>query len=129
MLFPTFKKKYLGNIEKCPFTYWLLVNGRWFLQIVDREFPQIVDRDILHSLVLIFYPGGCQFLFIEKQYFLISLFYSRLMLFPTFLEKIKFRGGGGVSKKLCCLLLNMLAGDLGRPSCLVKLSLYLCQFT
>ena len=22
-----------GNIEKCPFTYWL--NGRWFLQIVD----------------------------------------------------------------------------------------------
>ena len=29
---------YAGNIEKCPFTYWL--NGRWFLQIVDihREF-------------------------------------------------------------------------------------------
>ena len=24
---------FLGNIEKCPFTYWL--NGRWFLQIVD----------------------------------------------------------------------------------------------
>ena len=24
-----------GNIEKCPFTYWL--NGRWFLQIVDSE--------------------------------------------------------------------------------------------
>ena len=23
----------IGNIEKCPFTYWL--NGRWFLQIVD----------------------------------------------------------------------------------------------
>ena len=22
-----------GDIEKCPFTYWL--NGRWFLQIVD----------------------------------------------------------------------------------------------
>ena len=22
-------------IEKCPFTYWL--NGRWFLQIVDRD--------------------------------------------------------------------------------------------
>ena len=43
---------YAGNIEKCPFTYWL--NGRWFLQIVDirvgnfnmkltgRWFPQIV---------------------------------------------------------------------------------------
>ena len=25
-------KKY---IEKCPFTYWL--NGRWFLQIVERD--------------------------------------------------------------------------------------------
>ena len=24
---------YAGNIEKCPFTYWL--NGRWFLQIID----------------------------------------------------------------------------------------------
>ena len=23
-----------GNIEKCPFTYWL--NGRWFLQMVDE---------------------------------------------------------------------------------------------
>ena len=26
---------YFLNIEKCPFTYWL--NGRWFLQIVDRD--------------------------------------------------------------------------------------------
>ena len=41
------------NIEKCPFTYWLI--GMWFLQIVDignfnmklngMWFPQIVDRD------------------------------------------------------------------------------------
>ena len=30
MLFSTLK-----NIEKCPFTYWL--NGRWFLQIVERD--------------------------------------------------------------------------------------------
>ena len=30
-----FKIKKKGNIEKCPFTYWL--NGRWFLQIVDRD--------------------------------------------------------------------------------------------
>ena len=42
-----------NNIEKFPFTYWL--NGRWFLQIVDKNvgnfnmkltgrwFPQIVD--------------------------------------------------------------------------------------
>ena len=51
-LFQTFLD-FFGNIEKCPFTYWL--NGRWFLQIVDignftmklngRWFPQIVDRD------------------------------------------------------------------------------------
>ena len=46
----------IGNIQKCPFTYWLN-GGRWFLQIVDihvgnfnmkltgRWFPQIVDRD------------------------------------------------------------------------------------
>ena len=52
-IFPTFKKyvSFFGNIEKCPFTYWL--NGRWFLQIVDlgnfnmkltgRCFPQIVE--------------------------------------------------------------------------------------
>ena len=25
----------LKNSEKCPFTYWL--NGRWFLQIVERD--------------------------------------------------------------------------------------------
>ena len=53
MLFPTFLDFFWGNIEKCPFTYWL--NGRWFLQIVDignfnmklngSWFPQIVDRD------------------------------------------------------------------------------------
>ena len=26
---------YVGNIEKCPFTYNYWLNGRWFLQIVD----------------------------------------------------------------------------------------------
>ena len=48
MLFPIFKKKISvqnshftfstlnkKNIEKSPFTYWL--NGRWFLQIVDKD--------------------------------------------------------------------------------------------
>ena len=34
MLFEFFMN--FWNIEKCPLTYWL--NGRWFLQIVDREF-------------------------------------------------------------------------------------------
>ena len=33
--FQQYKFIFLGNIEKCPFTYWL--NGRWFLQIVDRD--------------------------------------------------------------------------------------------
>ena len=52
-LFPIFLDFFGGNIEKCPFPYWL--NARWFLQIVDlgnfnmklngRLFPQIVDRD------------------------------------------------------------------------------------
>ena len=43
-LFPTFLEKknfgggggWEGTVKKYPFTYWL--NGRWFLQIVDREF-------------------------------------------------------------------------------------------
>ena len=61
-LFPTFKKKvyFFGNIEKCPFTYWL--NGRWFLQIVDignfnmklsgRWFPNIVDSGNLYPIYI-----------------------------------------------------------------------------
>ena len=48
------------NIEKCPFTYWL--NGRWFLQIVERTVA-IYIHYILYSLVLILYlkygGGGC----------------------------------------------------------------------
>ena len=36
-VFYAFKEMFFFlNIEKCPFTFWL--NGRWFLQIVDREF-------------------------------------------------------------------------------------------
>ena len=42
-------KFFLANMEKFPFTYWL--NGRWFLQIVDREFEhgvkwKVVSPDI-----------------------------------------------------------------------------------
>ena len=36
---------FLGNIEKCPFTYWL--NGRWFLQIVDRQFEHGVKWKVV----------------------------------------------------------------------------------
>ena len=46
MLFPTFlEKKCVLNIEKCPFTYWL--NGRWFLQMVDREFEHVVKWKVV----------------------------------------------------------------------------------
>ena len=39
------------NIEKCPFTYWL--NGRWFLQIVER------DSCNLYPLYLLFLLWFC----------------------------------------------------------------------
>ena len=41
-----------GNIEKCPFTYWLI--GRWFLQIVDRDSGNLYPIYPLFP-VLIFY--------------------------------------------------------------------------
>ena len=115
MLFPTFLEKnsgnkknnnlllFFGNIEKCPFTYWL--SGRWFHQIVDignfnmklngRWLPQIVDRD----------SGN---------------------LYPIYITKIYIQY---IYKKKWCYLLNLLAGDIGRPSCLVVYCfslLYLC---
>ena len=35
LFFNVFFVLFLGNIEKCPFTYSYWLNGRWFLQIVD----------------------------------------------------------------------------------------------
>ena len=49
MLFSTLKT----NIEKCPFTYWL--NGRWFLQIVERDSWKLYLLYYINSLVLILY--------------------------------------------------------------------------
>ena len=46
MLFSTFK-----NIEKCPFTYWL--NGRWFLQIVDRDSGNLYPIYIYTKIVVL----------------------------------------------------------------------------
>ena len=52
-------------IEKCPFTYWL--NGRWFLQIVDRDsgdlypiyiYPLLLCYDFCISNVWVFWGGG-----------------------------------------------------------------------
>ena len=41
------------NIEKCPFAYWL--NGRWFLQIVERDSWNLYPLYYINSLVLILY--------------------------------------------------------------------------
>ena len=55
MLFSTLK-----YIEKCPFTYWL--NGRWFLQIVERDswnlyplYPLFPCSDFVSQM----WGGGC----------------------------------------------------------------------
>ena len=74
MLFPTLKK--IGNIEKCPFTYWL--NGRWLLQIVDRDsgnlyplYPLFPCSDFFISNVRVVGGGGIFFgsYFIDFQHF------------------------------------------------------------
>ena len=81
MLFSTLKKK---NIEKCPFTYWL--NGRWFLQIVDRDswnlyplYPRFPCSDFVSQMwggggggVMFFSPFMLfTKIFLEEQLFLI----------------------------------------------------------
>ena len=72
------KKKY---IEKCPFTYWL--NGRWFLQIVEKDswnlyplYPLFPCSDFVSQMWGWFGGGGGR-----------VMFFSHVMLFPTFLEK------------------------------------------
>ena len=52
------------NIEKCPFTYWL--NGRWFLQIVERDswnlytlYPLFPCSDFVSQMWGWFGGGGC----------------------------------------------------------------------
>ena len=77
MLFLAISFFVCGNIGKCPFTlYWL--NGRWFLQIVDRDSGNLYIQYILYSLILIFFlkcgMGGV-------------MCFLHYMLFPTFLEK------------------------------------------
>ena len=67
------------NIEKFPFTYWL--NGRWFLQIVDR------DSGNLYPI----YPLFPCFDFVSQMWGWLGeggvVFFSYFMLFVTFLEK------------------------------------------
>ena len=80
MLFSTLKK---NNIEKCPFTYWL--NGRWFLQIVDRDswnlyllYPLFPCSDFVSQMWGSQWFGGGGG---------VVMFFSYFMLFTTFLEK------------------------------------------
>ena len=75
MLFSTLK-----NIEKCPFTYWL--NGRWFLQIVERGswnlyplYPLFPCSDFVSQMWGGLGGGGG------------VMFFSHFMLFPTFLNE------------------------------------------
>ena len=70
----------IKNIEKCPFTYWL--NGRWFIQIVDRDswnlcplYPLFPCSDFVSQMWGWFGGGGG------------VMFFSHFMLFPTFLEQ------------------------------------------
>ena len=87
------------------------LNGRWF--------PRIVDRDS-GNLYPIYPPFPCssQTKYFRKTILSHFMFFSRFMLFPTFLEKEK-KMGGRVATINCGALLNLLAGYLGRPSCLV----------
>ena len=89
MLFSTLK-----NIEKCPFTYWL--NGRWFLQILDRDswnlcplYPLFPCSDFVSQMWGWFFFGGGGGV----------MFFSHCMLFTTFLEK-KYCGMG-IKKNNC----------------------------
>ena len=108
MLFPTLKKKIeffffrkiilshftfyaifnikKNTIEKCHFTYWL--NGRWFLQIVDRPhrdswnlyplYPLFPCSDFVSQMWGSQWLGGGG-----------VIFFSQFILFTTFLEKKK----------------------------------------
>ena len=78
------------NIEKCPFTYWL--NGRWFLQIVDRDsgnlypiYPLFPCSDLL-SQMCYFQHFYKQTKNLEKPFLFIYCFlrvFFMLDLFPT----------------------------------------------
>ena len=59
----TFYAIFNKYIEKCPFTYWL--NGRWFLQIVERDswhlyplYPLFPCSDFVSQMWGWFFFGG-----------------------------------------------------------------------
>ena len=93
MLFSTLKK----FIEKCPFTYWL--NGRWFLQIVERDswhlyplYPLFPCSDFVSQMWGWFGGGGG------------VMFFSHLILFLIFLEKYIWEYKIFISHLMFCML-------------------------
>ena len=89
MLFSTLKI----YIEKCPFTYWL--NGRWFLQIVERDswhlyplYPLFLCSDFVSQM----WGGGG------------VMFFPHFMLFPTFVEQIIWEYKIIISHLMFCML-------------------------
>ena len=70
------------NIEKCPFTYWLnMLNGRWFLQIVDRDswnlyplYPLFPCSDFVSQMWGWFGGGGCN---VFLTFYAISTIYRK----------------------------------------------------
>ena len=90
-----------NNIKKYPFTYWL--NGRWFLQIVERGswnlyplYPLFPCSDFVSQMWGWFGGGGG------------VMFFSHFMLFTTFLEKDSGKSGNlypiymYIKQKLLC---------------------------
>ena len=89
MLFPTFKKKIGVKKFRGGGAIAYWLNGRWFLQIVDIHVGNFSMK-------------------LTGRWFHHIVDRDSGNLYPIYIKQ-----------KLWCLLLNMLAGDLGRPSCLV----------
>ena len=75
-----------NSFEKCPFTYWL--NGRWFLQIVDRDSGNLY---IQYNPLFPCSDFGSQTYQMWGWFFFFGgggNIFLAFMLFPTILEKI-----------------------------------------
>ena len=77
-----FRKTIQKYIEKCPFTYWL--NGRWFLQIVERDswnlyplYPLFPCSDFVSQIWGWFGGGGCN---IFLTFYAISTFLEKIII-------------------------------------------------
>ena len=85
MLFPTLKK----ILKSAPFTYWL--NGRWFLQIVDRDswnlyplYPLFPCSDFVSQMC----GGGCN---VFLTFYAISNIYrKKIWEYKTIISHLMF---------------------------------------